>query len=190
MPVDRNDPDFDGEPTPAKIITGTMGRPGRPPADAPPWALVAFAEMGRGVHEVAGAAANPRILEYFKATDLANNPLANSDETPWCSAFVNWCLHEAGIQGTRKANARSWLKWGQPTNAPTYGTICVFWRSFPQSANGHVGFYVDSRGADIWVLGGNQNNSVSIARYPRARLLSFRTPSTTSTTTAQAAPRK
>src|SRR5258707_11602572 len=50
---------------------------------------------------------NPRILEYFTATTLHTK----KESTSWCSAFVNWCMRQSGIAGTRSAAARSWLKW-------------------------------------------------------------------------------
>jgi hypothetical protein len=38
----------------------------------------------------------------------------------------------------------------------------------------HVGFYAGTEGERILVLGGNQRNSVSIARYAKSRLLGVR----------------
>jgi uncharacterized protein (TIGR02594 family) len=83
-----------------------------------PWIDIARAEIG--VHEVSGPAANSRILEYFGATTLR----ANTDEFPWCSAFVNWCLQHAGIPGTRSAAASSWRTWGAACT-PQIGCIVV-----------------------------------------------------------------
>jgi uncharacterized protein (TIGR02594 family) len=80
--------------------------PGAPPVDEPAWITIARAEMG--VQEYPGPEHNPRIIQYLRST---TNP-ATSDETPWCSGFVNWCMKQAGIVGTNSAAARSWLKWG------------------------------------------------------------------------------
>jgi uncharacterized protein (TIGR02594 family) len=170
-----DDPDYGGEVTPARRDTGSH----RPPPTSPEWALHAWAELKASVHEVAGPDANPRILRYFKATTLAGNPMASSDETPWCSAFACWCMEEAKVRSPRNTMAKSWLSWGSQLpleKDPPYGTVCVFWRGTPSSASGHVGFFAGSEKTDVWVLGGNQFNSVSFAKYPRMRLLGFRWP--------------
>lgn len=46
-----------------------------------------------GIKETAGRESTLRILEYHHATYLK----ATSDETAWCSAFVNWCFIQAGL---------------------------------------------------------------------------------------------
>lgn len=46
-----------------------------------------------GVVETTGANATPKIIEYHQATSVQ----ADSDEVPWCSAFVNWCYIVAGL---------------------------------------------------------------------------------------------
>src|SRR5947199_7193490 len=69
----------------------------------PPWMSIARAEIG--VKEGTGGASNPRIGQYFTATDLGAQP----DSVPWCSAFVNFCMRQSGIPRTRSGLARSWL---------------------------------------------------------------------------------
>ena len=70
----------------------------------PKWIEIAKKEIG--IHECASD--EKRILEYFTATSYK----AQSDTVPWCSAFVNWCMKEAGITGSDSAAAKSWLTWG------------------------------------------------------------------------------
>ena len=141
------------------------------------WFDIATAELGKGVSEKKGAAANPRIVDYLQSTGLSAT-MATSDETAWCSAFVNFCVEQAGFEGTNSASARSWLKWGVETDKPVPGCICVFERGAPPS--GHVAFFVSESGDDVEVLGGNQGNAVSIRKYPKkkpgSRLLSYRVP--------------
>ena len=143
------------------------------PVAAFTWFDIAMKELERGVSEVPGPGANPRIVDYLRSTSLGA-AMAAGDETPWCSAFVNFCVESAGFAGTDSAMARSWLKWGRDTNTPVTGCIVVLERSAPPS--GHVGFYVSENGGRIRVLGGNQGNKVSIQEYARDRLLSFRVP--------------
>lgn len=132
-----------------------------------PWMRTALGEIG--VRERSGARHNPRIVEYFTA--VRGN--IRDDETSWCSAFANWVMRETGIEGTRRANARSWLTWGTslPTDQLHYGSVVVLWRESPASWKGHVAFYAGTEGGDLVLLGGNQGNAVSLKNYPRSRLL-------------------
>jgi len=134
---------------------------------AAPWMKIAKGEIGQA--EKAGEAENnPRIMEY-----LATTGKFKSDETPWCSAFANWVMVEAGEKGTDSALARSWLKWGEAIEEPRYGCLVVFKRG-KSTWQGHVGFYVRTEGDKIVVLGGNQSNTVSIAPRTKADLLGYR----------------
>ncbi|MCB9163596.1 MAG: TIGR02594 family protein [Flavobacteriales bacterium] len=136
----------------------------------PPWLPYARAEIG--VVEYPGPEHNPRIIEYLRST---SNP-ATSDETPWCSGFVNWCMLQAKITGTGSALARSWLGWGRELKAPEYGCIVVFDRSDPHNPDaGHVGFYLETTGPGLQILGGNQQNKVCITSYASRKVLSYRT---------------
>jgi uncharacterized protein (TIGR02594 family) len=136
-----------------------------------PWLKIARQELG--VKETPGSGDNPRVVEYLKSTTLGR-PDNENDETPWCSAFTNWVLKQAGVEPrTNSAWARSWLNWGVATNDPIPGTIVVFSRS--QNA-GHVGFYLAEDADSIQLLGGNQGNAVTIAWFPKANLLGYRDP--------------
>lgn len=135
----------------------------------PTWLEVA--EKEEGTHEIAGASHNRRIIEYHATTTLK----ATTDETPWCSAFVNWCMKQVAIDGTNSAAARSWLKWGKALEEPEIGCIVVFKRgSNPQS--GHVAFVVEDLGDKLRVLGGNQGDAVKLSVYPKYDVLGYRWP--------------
>lgn len=141
--------------------------------DTPPWLSVARREIG--TKERFGNADNPRVLEYLRTCTIPIGML--HDETPWCSAFVNWCVERAGLRGTRRANARSWLSWGAALEQPEYGCVVVFQRG--TAYQGHVGFWMgeSSRAGFIDVLGGNQANSVCVKPYDVERVLGYRWPS-------------
>jgi uncharacterized protein (TIGR02594 family) len=132
---------------------------------------IAELELARGVHEIHGPKHSPRVLEYHQATTFK----AETDEVPWCSSFVNWCMREAGIEGTQSAAARSWLTWGEGLDAPRYGCVTVLSRG-SNPMQGHVGFYVGERPDAVLVLAGNQGDAVSIAAFNRARILAYRWP--------------
>lgn len=130
------------------------------------WFTIAKRELGQ--REQPGLKHNPRILEYHATTTLKGT----TDEIPWCSSFVNWCMQQAGYTGTRSAAARSWTQWGQRLAAPVPGCIVVLTRD----GGGHVGFYVGQDAKNIRVLGGNQSDTVNIASYDRKRLLAYVVP--------------
>jgi uncharacterized protein (TIGR02594 family) len=138
--------------------------------NAPPWLRIARAELGQ--KEIAGPAANARIVQYFSATRLA--PQAG-DETPWCSAFACWVMEQAGIPSPARANARSWLSWGKALTRPRLGCVVVLQRGNDLS-QGHVAFWVGAQKDRVLLLGGNQGNAVSVSAYPVFRVLGYRWP--------------
>lgn len=135
----------------------------------PAWLTIAQGELGT-LEKIQGVQ-NQKVNEYFKATDYTP-----SVGDPWCSAFVNWCIKGAGLKGTGKANARSWTFYGQRLIKPKRGCLTVFWRESKDSEKGHVAFYISSDENFVTVLGGNQNDSVCIKKYPKAQLLAYRWP--------------
>ncbi len=149
-----------------------------PPPDLglAPWFDIAKAEVG--VKEIVGDEDNPRVLEYLRSTSIGKWG-AGRDETPWCSAFVNWCIEEAGLEGTNSAMARSWLGWGIELEGPKPGCVVILKRGDPPSA--HVTFFESP--ADVGMirmnlLGGNQRNKVGTNEYPKSRVLGYRWPAT------------
>lgn len=133
---------------------------------SPVWMKIALEESNSGVKEIKGKLAEERILEYHRSIQLKTS----SDEVPWCSSFVNWCLQEVGIKGSRNAAARSWLNWGRMLKTPCFGSIVVLSRG-TSSTQGHVGFYVGEKDEYLFLLGGNQNDSVQVSRYNQTRFL-------------------
>lgn len=125
-----------------------------------------------GETEIPGDKHNAKIVNFFKTVTGQEFP----DETSWCAAFTGYCLHSAGLPHTGKLNARSYLDYGTPVESPRVGDIVVFWRESKESWKGHVGFYAGETTTTVKVLGGNQNNMVSIANYSKERLLGYRRP--------------
>ncbi len=92
----------------------------------PPWLVVAKRESG--VEEAAGSARNPRIVDFVESTNRRRSDDWDDDEVPWCSAFVNWCMAQAGQPRTNSMMAISWKKlWsrGKDVGQPAYGAIAV-----------------------------------------------------------------
>jgi uncharacterized protein (TIGR02594 family) len=124
--------------------------------------------------------------EILDRTELREFLGVDPMQTEWCAAFVNSVLHSVGQPGSETVSAhpllaRGFVNWGEPVDhkreEPRAGDVVVFPRG-RQSWQGHVGFYVDTvtiDGKDYWqILGGNQNNSVSIELYDPSRAIAVR----------------
>ncbi|WP_235927700.1 TIGR02594 family protein [Sandarakinorhabdus rubra] len=140
-----------------------------------PWLATARGLLG--LAEVAGPAANPLIIGWGRRLKIDYR----SDETSWCGLFVAHCLTQAlpdeplpdGL-----LSARRWQRFGIACPVPQPGAVMLFWRVARSDWRGHVGFYVGEDAAAYHILGGNQGNRVSVARFAKARLLGARWPST------------
>src|SRR6267378_3681715 len=117
-----------------------------------------------GVTEVAGHLSNPLVLAMLQL----DSRWVEDDETPWCSAFVNFIARTLGLPRSRSLAARSWLLVGDSiplTDARAEEDVIVLSRG-PASpgpavitAPGHVGFYVGQTATHVSLLGGNQGNA-------------------------------
>lgn len=140
-----------------------------------------LAERFLGQKEIVGPKHNP-LIGWMTSRLL---PGVEDDETPWCGSFaetIAWMLH---LPRPKSASARAWLAVGTPIDPrDAYRGMCVAIlkrgggsQPGPEvlKAPGHVGFFnrFDSAG-DIVLLGGNQGNAVSVATFPRSRLLGIR----------------
>lgn len=129
------------------------------------WLEVAEGEIGQ--HEIIGGE-NKRILEYFTATTYH----AKEDEIPWCAAFINWCLKQSNIVGTNSAAAASFINWGVALTKPVEGCIVVIRQKFKgndkstgSSSGNHVALFQKIENNRIFLLGGNQSNSVKVSSF-------------------------
>lgn len=123
-----------------------------------------------GTTEWPGEQHNPEVLKYFR--ECGFDTVIDDDRTSWCSVFMCWCALKAGLPHTNSMVARSWMQWGKRVFEPKVGDIAVFRRG-NQSWQGHVGLYVRSTGSQVYVLGGNQSNTVNIAPQKGIDLLCF-----------------
>lgn len=137
-----------------------------------PWIIEAKTVFG--LHETRDKAA---LQKYLKSD---GKTLGDPTKLPWCGDLVETVIKNSlpnepfpGDLGKNPYWARNWLLFGKQVK-PCYGCILVFGRE----GGGHVGFAVGESATDYFVLGGNQNNSVSITRISKTRLLGARWPST------------
>jgi uncharacterized protein (TIGR02594 family) len=124
---------------------------------------------------------NSIIMEMLKLdTDWPEN-----DEVPWCSAFVNYVAWKTGYERTKNLRARSWLKAGKEISlheAESKNDIVIFSGENDinppgpdnTTATGHVAFFSSYDEENIYVLGGNQDNTVKVKAYPKKRFLGVR----------------
>lgn len=137
-----------------------------------PWMKIARKKLG--ICEIPGPRANDFIIECLMSTTLGR-PDNRSDETPWCSAFVNRIMQLAGYRGTNSAWARSWLDWGREPEDAEFGRgVIVILERGP--VFGHAGFLDDWDDNRVRLLGGNQGNAVSYAWFSQDRVIGWRLP--------------
>lgn len=139
-----------------------------------------LAERFVGLKEAKGPTSNAHVLAMLQLD--AGWPV--DDETPWCSAFVNYVAWLLRLPRSKNLSARSWLTVGGvvPPNKPERGfDVVILQRGTgdqpgPEVLNapGHVAFFSAYEGDRVWLLGGNQGDSVSLASYPLARILGVR----------------
>ncbi len=130
----------------------------------------------KGTKEARGSADNPLILTWAKRLGIAYG----HDSIAWCGLFTAHCVGAALPEEPLPSNplgARNWVRFGIAAE-PTRGAVLVFWRGSRSGVHGHVGFYAGEDATAFHVLGGNQSDSVSIARVAKTRLLGSRWPKT------------
>lgn len=103
-------------------------------------------------------------------------------KTEWCAAFVNAILEDSNINGSASVSkypltAKSFLKWGVEVDSPQIGDIVVFPRG-NLGWQGHVGFYTGTTVYDnieyYLILGGNQDQMVSVEKYRSNKAIAIR----------------
>ena len=122
--------------------------------------------------EAPGKANNTVVQAYYKDS---GHPEIKHDSVPWCAAFVGAMLKRAGLKHSGSLLARSYLSWGKKLAQPKRGAIVVLARG-NSSWQGHVAFFECEDKGRIVCLGGNQSDRVTLASYPKSRLLGYRWP--------------
>jgi uncharacterized protein (TIGR02594 family) len=138
-----------------------------------------IAERFLGLKEVKGAVDNPQVMAMLKL----DNDWPQNDETPWCSAFVNYIAWLLRLPRSKDLRARSWINTGIPVGidkAEVGFDIVVLTRAGDNSgpdvikAPGHVGFFAGRNKDSVLILGGNQGDQVSVLGFDPGRVLAVR----------------
>lgn len=123
-----------------------------------------------GEREVTGPKSNPTILAWIRA----RLPWAKDDSTTaWCGLWLAAMCQHAQLPIPEKAwKAAAWKDWGH-VRAPIAalpGDVAILTRP----GGHHVGAVLKVTRHQIWLLGGNQGNAVSVRSYPFSRVQSVR----------------
>lgn len=157
----------------SELFTGATPPVPQGMARAPmPWMDEARRKMG--LHE----RRDNRALRRWLFSD--GKTLGDPAKLPWCGDFVETCIALTLPDEDLPANpygARNWMGFGVPVR-PQVGAVLVFWRGRRDGWKGHVGFYVAEDSGHYHVLGGNQDNAITVARLDKERLLGARWPET------------
>ncbi|MFY0630527.1 MAG: TIGR02594 family protein [Flavobacteriaceae bacterium] len=115
---------------------------------------------------------HPQIIEYFTVIGYTMTDFKKNNS--WSSAFVNWVAKKSGYEYSGKLDARSWLGVGNSIDTPEWGDIVVLWKDIPENKDGYVGVFIKETRRYVYLLGGDQRNSVCIKAYPKSRVLDYR----------------
>lgn len=129
----------------------------------PRWLEVA--RKYEGVREVKGPRANPIVLGWLQ-NEGKGKSWVKDDATPWCGGFQAGVFSEAGLAAIIPAEplrAKSWASVGVSLNGPRLGAIYV--RKRP--GGHHVALVERWNATHVWVLGGNQDDSVNVSCFAR-----------------------
>ena len=120
-----------------------------------------------GVKETIGERDNPVILDWAIECGIKNY---HHDEIAWCGLFIAVVAKRSGKPIPENPLwARNWAAWGSES-PKELGSVLVFMRN----GGGHVGLYAGEDSDGYHVLGGNQSDSVCVARLRKERLIGCR----------------
>ena len=131
-----------------------------------------LAERFIGIKEVPGSEDNLQIMAMLKLDD----EWPQHDEVPWCSAFMNYICWLLRLPRSKSLAARSWLDVGRSVgiyDAKTEYDVVILNRP-PNPESGHVGFYAGHGPSSVYLLGGNQGNTVKVSQYDMSRIIGVR----------------
>lgn len=133
-----------------------------------PWMKTGHELLGE--QEIAGPTANPAIMKMFEAVGW--DPKERGDEEPWCGAYTGYVMVRNGIEPPELAvRATSWKQWGVACK-PRRGAVAVVRRT----GGHHVALIDRVTASHVYLLGGNQSNAVTVARWPIESIVSTRWP--------------
>lgn len=115
------------------------------------------------VREIGGQNRGPDVEKYLSFVNVGPG-------SPWCAAFVSWCLAHAGWPRFKSASVAAWARWGihsaRTLKKPARG--CLFYY-LNADGTGHIGFVVKAALGLIYTIEGNTNDEGSREGYEVCR---------------------
>jgi hypothetical protein len=151
-------------------------------ASDPAYLQAAFVDLEAKVREVPGRGkknAHPSILAAFKAAGWEE---IVDDETSWCAAKMCQWQASDGLPMPPIRDERlmglAWEKMGRAVELEDAerGDICTFYYAGRDTWKRHVCYFLGVEGKKIWVIGGNQQNGVTVMSWPISELSKIRRP--------------
>lgn len=107
------------------------------------------------------------IAQYWTLTGLNYKDIFGAVHA-WCAMIATAALEENGFRSTRNAGAHSVYGMQPKCDLQPNANVCVKHSSGPLAGHFHdtFCFAVEDNGEYWWGLGGNQNNKISIERFP------------------------
>ena len=137
---------------------------------APKWMQIAAGELGQKETDPYS-----RVKNYFESDEVIPDPRG----TPWCRYFVNYCLREADWSVPNGGMARGLINWGDEIELQSakVGDIVILWRgTYDDGVTGHVGFFIKQDAYHVYIIGGNQGDAVTEAKFLKSKVISVRRP--------------
>jgi uncharacterized protein (TIGR02594 family) len=135
----------------------------------PPW----LSEVRRKTGLTEAGPGRFKLIAWLRSD---HNYLGDPAKYPWCGELVATAIALTLPDEALPSNpywALNWSAFGRPVS-PSVGAILVFHRP----GGGHVGF-CEGQAGDHWIVrGGNQSDSISVARVAKARCVAIRWPAT------------
>ncbi len=124
---------------------------------------------------------NPIIQKWFETFSVAtgyNYSHLDDGELAWCAVWVWNMLHDNGIHVDllypQRAKAYADFRKEVFLDESQRGDIVITYRGKKSAPTGHIGFLVSQTKSSVYLLSGNHGNSVSVAKFPKSKVLSVR----------------
>ena len=128
-----------------------------------------------GLKERPGRDSDPQI--YDMISEVFGEGY-DDGEISWCGLWLGKVFDKLGYDKPAKWwVARNWKNIGEPVELKDIkqGDIVTYWRYSPNDWRGHVHIYSGEQNDKyLYGLGGNQRNEVSVAMYPKERIVAIR----------------
>jgi len=127
-----------------------------------------------GLKELPGSRKNEVITEMYSSFGYPYD-----ENTHWCVLFLNLILREGSYCYMRTLWVFDYLKYpGKDLTLEELkpGDIVILGKQSPGSIWGHIGFFVERSDNIIYILGGNQAESVNIAGFRSSDFIAGKKP--------------